>query len=322
MNRLKKQNRQTRQARVWLLLFLGVVFASVACKPRSRNSGPAQDPIDTAPITEPRVALEKDGDKIHVVVEPLPHDTVAVTCRINQDPEVDCRNGLVMQGLKEGRYKLVVTFVMASGRKEEVREFAVQGNTVTEGTTTSGNVGQEDIRFNLGLTGASANWQNNEAVFRSKPLAFEFALDSNQACLAQILCSFTTDVWALCDYANKPRLDIDPREISEGFQKVTVKAVCDQPKIESKVIDLSWFGVEDDYQTMALTRRMINRTAHYQLVKQNDCLGELKFECGTGTSGAFAACVNVRDNPSAGFQIRATCTTPAGVTRGPIFTES
>lgn len=310
---------------VWgVFCIFGLTVAGAACKKPRPHTASESNPILTGnhPIS---IDISSEGSKFKITVSDLPPNTQDVFCHVNDTQEVSCRYGVEMNNLADGEYRIYVRVVTADGTINEMRDFVVNQGVWKDKASASDPqvkpVSNQDVQFKLSLIGESAKFENYAAIPKSKPLNFEFQLETNQSCTVKYMCSQGQDIWFQCDIQNRPRFDIDPREIREGFQKASIKATCDAEKLTSNVIDLFWFGVSDNYQPLMLSRRLVNKVANYYLMKQNDCTADILFECREPGETAFKSCENVRTNPPSGFQIRALCGTGSQQIVGPTFSE-
>lgn len=275
--------------------------------------------------------FEAQTTGFNVFLKNIPADAGSVRCRINDTAEVDCAHGMVLPPLKDGLYLLTMTITTSKESLVRTHQFSILNGqyhvgSITKAPPKNGGSsadpgGAQDIVFALKPGPATEKFSNHSAASRQKPLTFDFVLESNQSCEARFWCSHGQDIWWLCNNENKPSVTLEPRELAAGFQKILIKASCAANSFDTNVVERFWFGVGDDYQPLAVTKREVLGFTHYQIEKATDCLDELAFECGSN-SGSFKPCSNVKIKSAKGFQIRAVCKKSGNIERGPVFSET
>lgn len=163
---------------------------------------------------------------------------------------------------------------------------------------------------------------NHGPVVRTKGLKLKFDLLDPTNCQARVWCSRSEGIWSLCHQDGLPQVELEPREIVSGFQKLSVKAQCPGSAATSNILDFYWFGVDDNYKPLSLSKRTLPGLSHYQLVKQTDCQDKVYYECQDSMNNDFTRCPNVKAAPRKGFAIRAVCDNGKEKITGPIYLEN
>lgn len=327
----RSQSNQWPKAVSICLIWLTTVFC--ACKKYQTNNQDSDQPSKpgvehSGGTVEPEFAPQQTGFK--VTLHNLPADASSVRCKVNETPEVDCADGLILPQLADGLYLMTIT--ISTPREGVVRshQFSILDGQYYRGVVTKDPPNNnkpidpgdaQDIKFTLKAGPLMDKLVNHSAVSRDAPLKLDVVLENNQSCLPQFWCSRGQDIWSLCNESGNADITLDPRELATGFQKLMVKASCPNTSFDSNIVERYWFGVSASYQPLSLTKRNVQGYTHYQMEKATDCLEEVSYEC-SAAGGQFQACSNVKIDPSAGFQIRVLCKKNGSVERGPVYSES
>ncbi|MBF0441398.1 MAG: hypothetical protein HQK54_05795 [Oligoflexales bacterium] len=263
-------------------------------------------------------SLDVSKSNDHVIVRPIriPEGKIKISnCLINGQMEKDCLNGISLKASNPGIYNVIfsIEFEDRFPVTSEVRFQIKNGELISITKPSEGS----SRHPKLTLAGDSINFKQGSNVDKTKPLEFKFYLSASTVCKARYLCSRTANIWSLCNKNNLPEISLSPREIIDGFQHISIKAICEESDTLSDTLDLSFYGVKPDYLLLALKKRNIGNFFHYGLIRENDCRGKLRYLCKNSSSKTFEACPNIKVDPPSGFQIRAHCEKDGEATDGP-----
>lgn len=306
--------------RLSLIPLFVIMTITIACtKEKKVKSDDLNHAIVARTTDSPNLAtqVEQTENQVKIMPQNLPQDTKTVTCQVNETAVVDCRQGFILNKPSDGKYLFSMKVETNSGEVFTLNQaFVVRDGNWQEDHQSS------DAPKDLTLSLDPVNeFVNHDALNRHKPVIIKLSLTSAGSCKVKLTCSRSEGIWSLCNQNNTMDLSLDPREIITGYQKMSVKAQCLDSEVVSNTLDLSWFGVDDNYQPMSLVRRQLPGLSHFQLAKQTDCLNKVFFECRDGKNAEFKRCPNVKTQMTQDFGIRAVCDNGREKTPGPEWVE-
>ncbi len=288
------------------------------------KSGAGNDSAQMLPIVArttnaPDLATQTEQTHEGINIKPLnlPEDLLSAQCEINDETPVDCSGGFSMPLPQDGSYHLKLVVETVKGQRYVLEQDFQVRNGIWSTATDS--IHKGDLTLSLA---PENDFVNHGPVERTKGLKLKFDLHDPANCQARLWCSRSEGIWSLCHQDGSPIIDLEPREIVSGFQKISVKAQCPGSAVTSNILDYYWFGVDDNFKPLSLSKRSLPGLSHYQLIKQTDCLDKVYYECQEGQADTFIRCPNIKAAPSKRFGIRAVCDNGKDKLVGPVYLEN
>jgi hypothetical protein len=262
------------------------------------------------------VKFEQGPTEIAVSLEELPAHYEEAICEIGALKIPHCENGFTIKDQKSGKYLMQVTVKanLPSPLKYEVDFEIVDGKLPSQAVIKYAYIVKAiDLITDEQFDQHGAMPFNVEAKIKIK-------VDNYTGCRSKLLCSRIDGVWALCNQTKAGEILIPSHEMIQGFQKLLVKAVCENDQARgSNMLEFYWYGVGPSYQPLSLTSRKVGDYVHYRLERAADCASGLEFECRDSADGELSSCMNVKLKPSPSFQIRAVCLSSREKRVGPLY---
>lgn len=181
----------------------------------------------------------------------------------------------------------------------------------------NGDTLKSESPLEISLAANGKEFSNYAAINRLQALELSMNLRNRLSCSASIQCSRGEDLWTTCPLTTGLQLVLPQREILAGFQRLLVRAQCDDAV--SNTLELTWFGVSPAYAPLSLEKRDIGSYSHFRLERSADCAGKLSFSCRDSADKPFADCSNLRADAPRGFEIKTSCLVSSGKVEGPVF---
>ncbi len=262
------------------------------------------------------IVVEQSG-KISIKPEYLPEKVTSVSCKVNDISVESCSDGVILTNPNDGSYFVSMIVETASQDFNLQKRFNILGGKLFFPNRND----QESSDWFI-LAADDFRFKDYSAINIDKYLTIPLQIDTNRSCQAKFYCNQTQDMWSLCHTESIATLTIAPQQMVKGFQVMKVQAKCGERS--SNIIDLHWFGVDENYQKLAVSKRTINQWTHFSLAKASDCTEQLSWQCrnseNESDTESFDPCINLMENPLPGFKIRATCTdSDENIIYGPIY---
>lgn len=320
MNKLKN-NSSKKKIITYLILYITFSVNFGCTKKESLRKTKDANPIVVEVNRSSSFVLTAKYEENYIKVYPtkFPEGEIKnISCEINSTQVQNCIDGIKIHNPKDGQY-FVSYFIEIKNSKPENAyiSFKIENRLLTEIKNTEEIVSQPK----LSLATKTPTFKNYMAIKKDQSLHLKFKLITDRHCNPKYLCSRTEGIWSLCSRNNKPSIEITPMEIAKGFQRLSIKALCQNNDKVSNILDLYWYGVDQGYKPLALQARKLTNTQHYKLVRKIDCMGQISYECRDSETETFHHCPNVKTNPKIGFQIRAKCIEQDKSSYGPTYTN-
>jgi hypothetical protein len=238
----------------------------------------------------------KQGDQLIIQAITVPEGLEELTCTVAGVAYPSCLDGIAISGLRPGEHQLTAVYRVNGRALVKSYFFSIQ----KDGYVAPPSEDSPQESFFIHPMGVTLDFKNNSPVKISDGLKFEFGYAMPANCEPRLMCKRPGGEKVACAAApDAQSFRLLPHEIAVGLQSITVQGICanapEDTLSRSNTLTFSFYGVQDDYETLALRKFEAGRFSLFTPERLIDCFGKITYECQVDSISPYETCPNLQE---------------------------